>query len=141
MRNNKAKLIIAIPTAVIFFLLLVVLIFIPDNRFWTKSESACMQNNKGEGYCEYVGQISYLYSNFNGLVLVGFESPVDVEHAAKVGINIRNGSAGSLLPIGTPVNEVMLEQLLMAHEKGRKVKLHMHDSQSGYPMIDYVWVY
>ena len=47
MRNNKAKLIIAIPTAVIFFLLLVVLIFIPENRFWTKSESACMQNNKG----------------------------------------------------------------------------------------------
>lgn len=55
MRNNKVKLIIVILIVVLFFLFLVVLIFIFDNCFWIKLEFVCMQNSKGEGYCEYVG--------------------------------------------------------------------------------------
>ena len=99
-------------------------------------------DNKGAGYCKYVGKVKSIYVNSSNIVLLYFDTPVDVSQPQEYGFNISNGFAAAIDITKTPeFASYFYSTALAAQASGRNVSIQMRGVQSGYLKIDRIWLH
>ena len=93
------------------------------------------------GYCNYSGKVSKIYVNATNMMLIYFDTPINVSDTAIAGLTITNGGAASF-----PVSEnpefakMFYSTALSAQATNRNVSIQMHGTYGGYLKFDRIWL-
>ncbi len=100
----------------------------------------CHDHSSGS-YCRYTGQVQSIYINTGNLILLYFDSPIDVSVPSEKGFHITNGSATAFLVDERPeFAKLFYSTALAAQASGREVTIQMRGTQHGYLRFDRIWL-
>tara|TARA_R110001599_G_scaffold249359_1_gene449218 strand:- start:9275 stop:9664 length:390 start_codon:yes stop_codon:yes gene_type:complete len=107
----------------------------------TPSAPACRANG-GSPFCFYEGKVSRLYINSSNLILMYFESPVDVSIPAQYGWNLNSGAATGLVmsDSNNDFAKTFYSTALAAKLADKKISIQMRNTTSGYLKVDRIWL-
>ena len=120
------------------FILLMLGALIPS--LGVAAEPYCSEHSSGP-YCSYVGKVKKLYINDQGLILMYFDTSLNVSKARSLGMNISKSTAAAYRMSDNPEFAKMLySTLLTAQSSGRQVEMQMREKSSSYLIIDRIWI-
>ena len=97
-------------------------------------------NNAGS-YCRYTGKVSSIYVNSGNLILMYFDTPVDIAEAAAVGFNItQNNAAAYRISENPDFAKLFYSTALAAQATGRDIYIQMHSTEGSYLKFDRIWL-
>jgi hypothetical protein len=97
---------------------------------------------RSSGYCQYTGQVSQAYANANGWILMFFDTPIDLNAPATVGltgVTVNNASL-YVMTENPDFARSLYASLLSAQARGAMVTVQMSTVADGYLHIDNIWV-
>ena len=95
----------------------------------------------GENYCQYTGVVKSAYINDRNLVLVYFDTPMDVARANELGIGISSGVAAAVsLNDNAEFAKLFYSTSMTSVVSGKEVTIQMRGSKAGYPRADRIWI-
>ncbi len=100
----------------------------------------CHEQASG-GYCKYVGKIQQLYINESNVMLMYYETPIDLIQASDVGLACASLGNAAIYKTTWPSAEYFYSTLLMALTADREINIQLgcaHDT--GYLNIDRIWL-
>lgn len=103
-------------------------------------DASCRVNDSGHAYCKYVGKVSHIYVNNDGLALVLFRDDFSAEELVLGNFepSVTNAMA---LDLSRSEREIeMWNVVKLAYDEGDIVELHARDVKSGYLHFDRVWI-
>ena len=102
---------------------------------------SCYGNN-GNPFCTYTGKVSRLYINNSNLILMYFESSIDVSSPAVYGWNINSGAAAALVISdgNSDFAKTFYSTALAAKLADKTVSIQMRNTTSGYLTVDRIWL-
>ena len=78
------------------------------------------------GYCQYSGKVNRIYINAGNIILIYFETALDIAEAEAVGINISNGGAAAFKVSNNPgFAQMFYSTALTAQASGRDISIQM----------------
>ncbi len=93
------------------------------------------------GYCGYEGKVKNIYVNSGGLILLYFDTAIDVSVATVAGLTITNGGAAAFKISTNPdFAKMFYSTALAAQASGRNVSIQMKGVESGYLQFDRIWL-
>lgn len=96
---------------------------------------------KESGYCKYVGKVKSIYVNSSNIILLYFDTPVDLSQPQEYGFNISNNFAAAIDITKSPeFAKLFYSTALAAQASGRNVSIQMRGVQSGYLKVDRIWL-
>lgn len=97
--------------------------------------------HSGGNFCQYTGTVSRLYVNDSNMILMYFDSAVDVSVPQSVGIDATTGVATALSVTDKPeFAKMFYSTVLAAQASKREVSIQMRGTQSGYLKVDRIWL-
>ena len=121
------------------FLLIVVAVLISVDV--VAAEPTCSTYN-GSSYCAYTGKVQNLYVNDGDMILMYFDSAMDLDRPALVGISGVTSSGAAAIKISTNPEfaKMFYSTALSAQATGRSVSVQMRNSLNGYLVLDRIWL-
>ena len=105
------------------------------------SASPVCHTHSSGNYCSYTGFVKQIYVNTGGVVLLYFDSPVDVGVANSFGMNITNGRATAYgLSDNPEFAKLFYSTALAAQATNRQVTLLMRGNFGAYLKFDRIWL-
>lgn len=93
------------------------------------------------GYCQYDGKVRRIYINAGGMILVYFDSTMDVAEGGVAGISLSSGSATAVSLSENPeFAKLFYATALAAQASKRPVQIQMRGTLSGYMKADRIWL-
>lgn len=94
-------------------------------------------------YCAYSGRVVQAYVNHDNLILLYFDTAMDLAKPANVGIaGVTNDFAAAYrLADNVEFGKLLYSSMLAAQSRGGTIKVQMRGSYNGYLLIDRIWVY
>ncbi len=97
--------------------------------------------HSGGNYCKYSGTVSRIYVNAGNVILVYFDSPVDVSVPQSFGFSVTTGSATALSITDSPdFAKMFYSTALAAQASKREISIQMRGTQNGYMKVDRIWL-
>lgn len=105
------------------------------------SAPTCQLTSTGSPYCQYDGKVSRLYINTGGVILLYFDTPLNIENAEAVGYSPTSTAATAFLfSENEDFAKLFYSTALAAQASGRAVTIQMRGTQSGYLKFDRIWL-
>lgn len=93
------------------------------------------------GYCQYNGKVRSIYINASGVILLYFDSNMDVSEGVIAGMSLTHGNAAAvLLSENIEFAKLFYATALSAQASQRPVTLQMRGTISGYMKADRIWL-
>ncbi len=97
--------------------------------------------HSGGNFCQYNGSVDRLYVNSGNMILMYFDSAVDVSVPQGVGINATTGVATAISITDSPeFAKMFYSTVLAAQASKREVSIQMRGTKSGYLKVDRIWL-
>jgi hypothetical protein len=96
----------------------------------------------GTGYCQYSGRVVKAYVNAYDQILLYFDTPVDLNQAASVGLTGATVSTAAIynMSANRDFGKMLYATLVAAQARGANVEVQMHSVSGGYLVMDRVWI-
>ena len=100
------------------------------------------QQNQGSPYCQYIGAVEQAYINEDGVILLYFDTALDLTSPSSVGITgvTRDAAAAYKFDDDPEYAKLLYASILSAQARGVNVAIQMRRVYSGYLVIDRIWV-
>ncbi len=123
----------------LLFLSAIVLFFSTGNLF--AAAPKCQLSASNNPYCSYKGKVKNIYINSGNLILIYFDTPVDINVPKEFGYNVRYAGATAYLVDDNPeFAKLFYSTALSAQASGRDISIQMKEVQSGYLKFDRIWL-
>jgi len=101
----------------------------------------CHTTSTGSPYCQYTGKVNKIYINSGGLILLYFDSPLNLADAEAVGYSPTSATA-TVYPLSENPDfaKLFYSTALAAQASGRSVTIQMRGTQHGYLKFDRIWL-
>ena len=121
---------------------IIILIAIAGGYSWFKTQptAMCKSSKTSTPYCKYNGNITKVYLNAQGLVLVYLNADFSTKSAKEYGYNVGSGSIVSLNIIENKADLHLYQTILFAMDEELAVELHARNTLSGYMKLDRIWL-
>lgn len=98
--------------------------------------------NGGSPYCRYIGKVEMAYINDDGQILVYFDTPLDSNLPASVGISgvSRTNAAVFDFDSNPDFAKLLYASVLSAQARDVSINIQMREAYNGYLKIDRIWV-
>ncbi|ARC91144.1 hypothetical protein B6A42_01950 [Vibrio coralliilyticus] len=108
--------------------------------FYSNAAAPTCSSQHG-GYCSYSGSVKSIYVNKGGSILMYFDQAMSPSEPSKANMNVTQFSAGIINISDNPeFAKMFYSTALAAQSTGRNITIQMRGSQSGYPVIDRIWL-
>ena len=99
-------------------------------------------NSDYGGYCAYRGNVKGVYVNAANMILINFDTPINVSDAGIAGFTITNGGAAAFPVSDNPeFAKMFYSTALSAQATNRNISIQMHGVYGGYLKFDRIWLY
>ncbi|MCO7224251.1 hypothetical protein [Pleionea sp. CnH1-48] len=103
------------------------------------NKPTCHSSNGG--YCSYTGEVARIYVNKSNLILMYFDTLMDVDEWEKAGLSARQTDATIVSLSDSPeFAKLFYSTALAAQASGRQVQIQMRGVKNGYLMVDRIWL-
>jgi len=104
------------------------------------AKPSCSSNHGG--YCSYKGPVKHIYVNSYNLILIYFDTPLDLSEASVAGFTPTKGPAAALLITdqNRDFANLLYSTALAAQASKRNISIQMRGTQSGYLKVDRIWL-
>lgn len=100
----------------------------------------CVARDSGP-FCYYAGKVSKIYVNASNMILLYFDTPLDMASANSVGFTPSNPDAAIVNLLNTPeFAKLFYSTALSAQATGRAVSIQMRGTDRGYLIADRIWL-
>ncbi|BFM10158.1 hypothetical protein R50072_03110 [Simiduia litorea] len=105
------------------------------------AEPTCSTYNSSP-YCAYTGKVQNLYVNDGDLILMYFDSAMDLNQPASVGLSgVATGDAAAIKVSANPeFAKMFYSTALAAQASERSVTVQMRNTFNGYLVMDRIWL-
>ncbi len=101
----------------------------------------CQLTSSGSPYCQYNGKVNKIYINNNNLILLYFDTNLNLENAESVGYVPTNLTATAFYVSENPeFAKLFYSTALTAQASNRSVTIQMRGTTSGYLKFDRIWL-
>ena len=105
------------------------------------SASPVCHTHPSGNYCSYTGLVNKIYINKDGVILLYFDTPIDVGAANSFDMNITNGGATAYRLNDNPeFAKLLYSTALAAQATNRPVSLQMRGNYGAYLKFDRIWL-
>ena len=120
----------------------VVTIFLLPTKLAFASEPTCQLYQGANPYCQYTGLIQRAYVNESGVILLYFDTALDLSSPSAVGITgVTQAAAAAYHYDDNPeYAKLLYASILSAQARGVLVVIQMRRAYSGYLVIDRIWI-
>lgn len=108
----------------------------------TAGAPTCHTHQSGP-YCKYSGKVKTAYINESNVILLYFDTQLDLALPANVGISGITSTAAAAYPLaGNPdFGRMLYSTLLAAQSRGATIVVQMRNRFGGYLRIDRIWIH
>lgn len=105
-------------------------------------EPTCQLYQGANPYCQYTGLVQRAYVNESGVILLYFDTALDLSSPSDVGITgVTQAAAAAYHYDDNPeYAKLLYASILSAQARGVPVIIQMRRAYSGYLVIDRIWV-
>ena len=101
----------------------------------------CQMTSTGSPYCQYTGKVSRIYINSSNLILVYYDTPLNLADAEAVGYSPTSTTAMSYPLAENPdFGKLFYSTALAAKASGKSVTIQMRGTHWGYLKFDRIWL-
>jgi hypothetical protein len=101
----------------------------------------CKLDSSGSPYCQYSGKVKRVYINSGGLILIYFDTDLNLNEANDIGLSPSYGNATAFQLSDNPdFAKLFYSTALSAQATGRSVTVQMRRIKSGYLQFDRIWL-
>ncbi len=123
----------------LLFLSAIVLFFSTGNLF--AAAPKCQLSSSNTPYCSYTGKVQRIYINSGNIILIYFDTPVDINVPKEFGYNVSKGAAAAYKVDDNPeFAKLFYSTALTAQASGRSIHIQMTDVLLGYLKFDRIWL-
>ena len=103
---------------------------------------SCHTDTSGP-YCQYRGKVRQVYVNYTNIILVAFDTLLDLSLPTSVGISgVTNPNAAIIVISDNPTfAQYFYSAVLAAQARGGEISIQMRGVSGGYLVADRIWVY
>lgn len=101
----------------------------------------CQHSSTGEAYCQYSGKVKKVYINSSNVMLIYFDTNLDLEETESVGFTVTSRVAAAY-PAGENLDfaKMFYSTALAAQASDRNVTIQMRGNFSSYLKFDRIWL-
>ncbi len=105
------------------------------------AQPTCQLTSTGSPYCAYSGKVKKIYINSGGLVLLYFDTPLNLADAEAIGYSPTNANA-TVYPLSENPDfaKLFYSTALAAQASGRNIAIQMRGTKDGYLKFDRIWL-
>lgn len=102
----------------------------------------CQVTSSGSPYCSYNGKVDKLYVNNQNLILMYFDTPLDLEEPSSVGIEGVSDRNNAVVRISDNPTfaDYFYSTALAAFSSNKTVSIQMREVSSGRLVVDRIWI-
>ena len=101
----------------------------------------CSVTSSGASYCQYTGKVKKIYINSSSLILIYFDTALDLEQTESVGFTVSNRSAAAYPSSeNQDFAQMFYSTALAAQASGRNVTIQMLGNYGSYLKFDRIWL-
>jgi hypothetical protein len=102
----------------------------------------CKTSKTSSPYCKYIGKISKVYVNSDGLVLIFLDKNIPIEMAKKYNYEINSGQAIAfeITPENSYLTSKIHNMVMSAITHNMEVEIHSRKTIKGYMKLDRIWL-
>lgn len=102
----------------------------------------CYNTSSGTPLCQYTGKVRQAYINSGGMILLYFDTALDLSAPSSVGLDgVTNASAAAVFKNDTPdFAKSFYASVLSAQARDATISIQMKSSKYGYLVADRIWI-